>query len=165
MRHLTHEEEIVNKPKIWPKNTEEKRPFRRVGVREVLKKEKLGYGLNSARSEYGPTVNAAMNPLKGGEFLDRLGGFKLLKMYFPVQNQILTLQYGFVFVYCWENQKFCYALRILSTLFIERSFVLLLNVVQTFLRNKGPACSISVKCGFRVCFLSNTQHNIMLEEA
>jgi len=46
MRHLAREEEIINKPKIWSKNTEEKRPFRKFSVREVLMKEKLSCGLN-----------------------------------------------------------------------------------------------------------------------
>lgn len=128
-------------------------------------KQKLCCDLNSVASEYGPAVKAAMNPLKCGEFLDRRGSHKLLKMHCPLRNQILTLQYGLVFVYCCENQKFCYALRIVTSSFIQRSLVFLLNVVKKFLRNKSPACSISVKCGFRVCFISNTQHMIMLEEA
>ena len=57
----------------------------------------MGFGLNSAGSEYGPTVNLEMNSLKGGEFLDRLGGCKLLNMYCPLRNQILTLQHRHVF--------------------------------------------------------------------
>jgi hypothetical protein len=100
MRHLARNEEIINKQKIWSKNTKEERLFRKVSVREVLKKQKLDCGLNSAGSEYGQTVNAAINPMKGGEFLDRLGGSKLLEMYCLLRNQILTLQYRHVFVYC-----------------------------------------------------------------
>jgi len=156
MRHLARKEQIINKQKIWSKNTEEKRPFRKVSVRGALKKQTLGCGLNSTGSEYGPTVNVAMNLLKGGKFLGRLGGCKLLKMYCPLHNHILTLQYGIVFVYCWENQKFCYALRLLSNSFIQRPLVFLLNVVKTFFRYKRLACYISVKYGFRVYFLSNT---------
>jgi hypothetical protein len=156
MRHLALKEEIINKQKIWSKNTEEKRPFKKGNVGEVLKKQELVCGLNSTGSEYETTVNVAMNPFKDGEFLDRLGSCKLLKMYFPLRNQILTLQYRLVFVYCWENQKFCYALRILITSFIQRSLVFLLNSVKTFLRNKRSGCTILDKCGFQVWFLSNT---------
>jgi hypothetical protein len=148
MRHLALKEEIINRQKIWSKNTEEKRTFRKASVKEMLKKRKMCCALNSASSEYGPTVNAALNPLKCGEFLDRLGGCKLLKKYCPLRNQILTLQYGLFFVYCWKNQKFCYALRILSTSYIKRSLRFLLNVVKAFLLIKHPACSIWVKCSF-----------------
>jgi len=105
MRHLARREDIINKQKIWSKNTEEKKPFRKVSVREALKKQKLVCGLKSTGSEYGSTVNAATNPLKGGQFVGRLGGCKLLNMYCPLRNHILTLQYGLVFVYCWENKK------------------------------------------------------------
>jgi len=38
MRRLARKEEIINKQKIWSKITEEKGPFRKVSVREVLKK-------------------------------------------------------------------------------------------------------------------------------
>jgi hypothetical protein len=69
MRHLARKEEIINKQKIWSKNTEEKRLFRKVSVREVLEKQKLDCGLNSAGSEYGQTVNTAINPLKAWNFL------------------------------------------------------------------------------------------------
>jgi len=88
MRHLARKEEIINKQKIWSKNTEEKRLFRKVRFREVLEKQKLDCGLNSAGSEYRQTVNAAINPLKSGELLDRLGGCELLKMYCLPRNQI-----------------------------------------------------------------------------
>lgn len=164
MRHLARKEEIINKQKIWSKNTEEKRPFRKISVREVLKKQKLGCGLNSAGFLYGPTVKAAMNPLKGGQFLDRLACCKLLKMHFPVRNQNLTLQYG---LGLFLSGKPKILLRVTDTEYFvyPAVFFFSLNVVKTFLRNKRPACSISVKFGFRVRFLSNTQHMITPEKA
>jgi hypothetical protein len=85
-RHLSHKEGIINKQKIWSKNTEGKRHFKKTGVKEVLKKHKLCCGLYSAGSEYGQAVNAALNTLKGGEFLNRLRGCKFLKKYCPLRK-------------------------------------------------------------------------------
>jgi hypothetical protein len=94
MRHLARKKEIINKQEIWSKNKEEKIHFRKASAKEALKKLKFGCGIYSAGSEYGPAVNAALNPLKGGKFIDKLGGCKLLKKHCPLRNQILPLQYG-----------------------------------------------------------------------